>query len=99
MGNPKETLFKALTDMRNTREDYPAIETNMKVDPEVYPYGLEIRLEENVLKKLDLKATDFEPQTEVRIKAVAMVKSINVSAGEYSHQCVTLQIQKMSLEE
>lgn len=99
MANPRETLFKALTDMRQTNEGLPALEKKIKPDNEQYPYGLEIRLEKNALDRLQLSATDFEPETDVRIRAVACVKSITVSSGDYEHQCVTLQIKKMNIEE
>lgn len=67
---------------------------------EEYPYGLRLSLDKATLKKLGMKATAFDVEQCVEIKAYAFVKSIRSSQGtEFdSDTSVEIQITDLAIE-
>lgn len=65
-----------------------------------YPYGLRLSLDKATLKKLGMKATAFDVEQCVEIKAYAFVKSIRSSQGtEFdSDTSVEIQITDIAIE-
>lgn len=63
-----------------------------------YPYGLNLFLDYDTLKKLGMTDHDFDAGLPVRIQAEAMISEdrVEVINGEKRHS-VSLQIQKMAL--
>ena len=68
---------------------------------EPYPYGLRIDLQEEELKKLGLKATDFKISSNGMLAAEFEVTSISINESanaDRKNESVTLQIQKLEIK-
>ena len=65
---------------------------------EEYPYGLEIRLENESLKKLDLDVDDIAIGRKVTIEATAKVTNLNKSISEENNNSsMSFQITDMAV--
>lgn len=94
----KKLLQKGLKDMRI--ENKAAVLTEKPYDDFEYPYGLQITLNQDVLKKLGLRAADFNVGDGVCLECKADVIAIRASAGRHMEtECVELQITDLMFEE
>lgn len=101
--NISDTLTEGLKSMKLPKESTEAKESCC-VEPagmhegDRYPYGLEIRLDEKVLKLCGKEANDFDINQTCTVVAVCEVVQIRSSAGKQEYQnneSVELQITDM----
>lgn len=90
-----------LQSMRRTKKEKK--HTPEEVAPmseEDYPYGLEIRLEEESLEKLGLDVDDFSIDGKVDLICEGEVTNLNISANtNHSHASVSIQITDMAMKQ
>jgi hypothetical protein len=92
-----------LTSMKRTKKDVKKAKTGSLCGPcdtsDAYPYGLEVRLEEESLDKLGIEEMP-KAGTKMTLTAEVEVSGSSSSArmGENPRRSLTLQITKMALE-
>lgn len=88
-----------LHDMSRTKAEQKEHTTGPSLpEGEDYPYGLNINLEQESLKKLGLDADDFNIDSKVEIVCSGEINSIHESSSkENNHSSVSIQITKMAL--
>lgn len=95
----KEMAYtKAEQKERNSPKEVCAPGSGNKYEGPKYPYGLEIRLENEALKKLGL-TTLPKVGKNVRLRAICCVSAVSVSERESGedNRCLTLQIEQLAL--
>lgn len=96
-----------LTNMKldkSDREDTKAIGESPAMDQPVYPWGLQVRLDEQSLDKLGL---DTLPKVDTERLLIAKVRVVSTSSNEqtqggektHKHRSVELQIVAMALDD
>lgn len=92
-----------LTSMKRTKKGMKKSSKGSMCEPcgvsDAYPYGLEVRLEDESLDKLDIEELP-KAGTKMTLTAEVEVSGSSSSArmGEDPHRSLTLQITKMALE-
>ena len=87
-----------LVDIKRTKADKAAEKKRWEepVSGDDYPYGLQLRLDDETIKKL--KLGDLDAEQEVRVAAVAFVSEDNANKRNgKTVRSVTLQITKLSV--
>lgn len=97
-----------LTSMKITKAEREAKEKRYKnlgpasIDGDVYPYGLQIRLDDNALEKLGLKTL---PKTGRKVRVIAECsvastsdrQTVRTSGGDNRDRSMELQIEKLAV--
>ena len=97
-----------LKDMKITQHDEEPVVIAVSemakdsVDRDRYPWGLSLTMNKDVLEKLGVKATGFEPGKAFKLVAKAEVESVNINKSRegrhYGGTVVEMQITELGLE-
>ena len=92
----------ALIDMKRTKKEVKADKPEtISTVKEEYPWGLQITLDKEELKRLGVTAGSFKPKEFINFSAIAKVTRVSVSANETGKddESVSLQITKLDIGE
>lgn len=90
-----ELINVKLSKKESTKQNAPVA---MSEDTPQYPYGLEIRLDKDTLKKLGISIDDFSIEDGVMIHAQGFVKSLSKSSCENSdNEDMSIQLTDIAL--
>lgn len=91
----------ALIDMKRTKKETRDSQPKAVPAKEEYPWGLQITLETEELKRLGVTAGNFKPKESIPLSCTAKVTGVSASANEEgkNNESVSLQIIKLDIGE